>query len=109
MPLTSSDFISFFRINWREPFMILFDFAVRNLMVEILNGLRYRTNLPVTHRSFINFNDRSDFRSCAAEKHLVGGIQLGAIDFAPSRLDAQLLSGNLHNGMEGDALEDVVE
>jgi len=56
----------------------------------------------------VDLDHRSKVGSRTRHEHLVGDVQLCAIDFALHELDAKLIGRQLDDALRGDALENVV-
>ena len=72
-----------------------------------LAKLDSETDATVAYRPAVQLNHRRHVRGRARHKALVGRVQLGAVDVALDDVDAQLVAGQLHDGVAGDADEHV--
>ncbi len=82
--------------------------SAHNFRVVVDNRSRERTDCAIADNAMIHLDDWRDLRACATEEDLVGNIEFRAVDGAFAGRAAVFAERDLHDGVAGDAQEDIV-
>src|ERR1019366_3678143 len=91
-----------------QPARIAVVLAFADAKVQLLQLGGDRAGGPGADGALIDLDHRRDLRAGAAEEHLIGDVQLAAVDGALDDLDAELVACEGHEHRSGDAFDDVL-